>query len=327
MPATALRAAGSQDSRRPNGRLSACDPCRLRKVACNHGRPVCSRCRRKGRDTHCVYTATAARKDRRELSPPTSLPTMISTSMPALTPAMTPSVSYKPTIRLGHTSPLDEVLALTNSSTNSLYSSPTQHQEKSSSLNFNQLSPLAQETCRTVLRALPGQANEQMTYLGRDAVQEPHHWSYIAVERVLSSLEDIFLSFSGQKEHVAVEAVAQILCDNTSQPFGSIHEHFPTCDAWLDRFCHRNTVRWESIGLLWAHLERVSNTFDSLTPRRLVRSAGNTSSKVARAHLGHCLELAALFTDCNDLMVDLWRRQATMNSHIDGDAGPSPLTL
>lgn len=318
--AASLRA----DSHRPNGRLSACDPCRLRKVACNHARPVCSRCRRKGRDAQCFYSATAVRKDRREASPP--LPQMMPLAIPALTPALTPSTaksfSSLPAVRLSHTSPLDDVqgsLALTNIS-----SSPCDVRERKSplsSLGFHQLSPLAQETCRTVLRALPGQANEQMIYLSADAVPEPHHWSYIAVKRILSSTRDMFVSVRGQGEQAAIDTVAQRICENTSQPFGSIHDDIPTCDAWLDRFCNQDSVRWESIGLLWAHLERVSNTFDSTTPRRLVRAAGNTSNRVAREHLGYCLELAGRFTDCNDLLVDLWRRQATMNSHIDGDAG------
>ncbi|KFA46891.1 hypothetical protein S40293_03619 [Stachybotrys chartarum IBT 40293] len=44
--------------RRRNGRLQACDPCRGRKVACDHSQPVCLRCRKRGQLQDCVYTIT-----------------------------------------------------------------------------------------------------------------------------------------------------------------------------------------------------------------------------------------------------------------------------
>ncbi|CAH0023036.1 unnamed protein product [Clonostachys rhizophaga] len=42
--------------RRLNGRPQACDPCRLRKVACDHTQPVCNRCRKRNQASACVYT-------------------------------------------------------------------------------------------------------------------------------------------------------------------------------------------------------------------------------------------------------------------------------
>ncbi|KAF6824166.1 fungal specific transcription factor [Colletotrichum plurivorum] len=41
---------------RKNGRLQACDPCRRRKVACDHARPICGSCRRRRRAEPCEYT-------------------------------------------------------------------------------------------------------------------------------------------------------------------------------------------------------------------------------------------------------------------------------
>lgn len=46
--------------RRPNGRLQACDPCRRRKVACDHTQPVCNRCRARNQAKNCVYLVSSS---------------------------------------------------------------------------------------------------------------------------------------------------------------------------------------------------------------------------------------------------------------------------
>lgn len=40
---------------RSSQRVAACEPCRLMKQACDHSRPTCDRCRRRGRVAECVY--------------------------------------------------------------------------------------------------------------------------------------------------------------------------------------------------------------------------------------------------------------------------------
>ncbi|RFU74328.1 n-terminal binuclear zn cluster-containing dna binding domain-containing [Trichoderma arundinaceum] len=59
----AAASASSQISfRRPNGRLPACNNCKLRKVACDHRQPVCKRCIDRGQEADCVYTSSVPRK-------------------------------------------------------------------------------------------------------------------------------------------------------------------------------------------------------------------------------------------------------------------------
>lgn len=41
--------------KRKNGRPSSCEPCRIAKLRCDHTRPVCGRCSRKGQPNSCVY--------------------------------------------------------------------------------------------------------------------------------------------------------------------------------------------------------------------------------------------------------------------------------
>lgn len=50
-PASALGTPG----RRRNGRLQACEPCRKRKVSCDHAFPACRRCRARNNPNGCVY--------------------------------------------------------------------------------------------------------------------------------------------------------------------------------------------------------------------------------------------------------------------------------
>ncbi|EME45299.1 hypothetical protein DOTSEDRAFT_129045 [Dothistroma septosporum NZE10] len=61
----------------PN-RLAACDPCRTSKVACDHVRPVCSRCRKEDNVDGCVYRQRPFKRQRRSehesRSPPAPLP-------------------------------------------------------------------------------------------------------------------------------------------------------------------------------------------------------------------------------------------------------------
>ncbi|KXH27472.1 hypothetical protein CSAL01_07407 [Colletotrichum salicis] len=51
-----MESASSPLRYRKNGRLQACDPCRRRKVACDHARPVCSNCKRRRRTEPCEFT-------------------------------------------------------------------------------------------------------------------------------------------------------------------------------------------------------------------------------------------------------------------------------
>lgn len=56
---TTMSSVGPRKLRRINGRLQACDPCRRRKVACDHGQPVCRRCLRRNEGSRWTYTVSA----------------------------------------------------------------------------------------------------------------------------------------------------------------------------------------------------------------------------------------------------------------------------
>ncbi|CAK7231722.1 hypothetical protein SBRCBS47491_008027 [Sporothrix bragantina] len=56
------------------GRIPSCEPCRTSKLACDHGRPVCARCSRKGTPDLCVYRKDAFKRSTRarRSAPPVS---------------------------------------------------------------------------------------------------------------------------------------------------------------------------------------------------------------------------------------------------------------
>lgn len=174
---------------------------------------------------------------------------------------------------------------------------------------------MIRETCLTVLRALPGQKDEQMTYL--DGKVDPKGWTYIAVDRIIRNLRRMFAASQHLGEDKALEAIAQTLCNNTSKSFQS---DYPDCKSWLDSFCGSN-LRWESIGLLWAHMERASDMFDALNQTLLVRSKNNTSVEAGRVNLGYCIKLARRFNGASVLLFDLTRRLSTLDSLADGELG------
>ena len=53
-----------------SSRQAACEPCRKAKLACDHIRPVCSRCRHLRRPGSCVYRASPFRRKRAPGSSP-----------------------------------------------------------------------------------------------------------------------------------------------------------------------------------------------------------------------------------------------------------------
>jgi hypothetical protein len=164
------------------------------------------------------------------------------------------------------------------------------------------------------LRFLPGQRNEQFVY--RDDPDEALSWSHIAVNRIVESLRVTFGGILAQGD-AGLAAMAEMLCSNTRRPF---YDDFSSSEQWLDQFCGKN-LRWESLGLMFAHLARVSDMLDSMRRPSLEFIDGKESLETARTSLESCIQIARYFTEANDLLLDLCRRLATLCSIVDGDAG------
>ncbi|KAK2608844.1 hypothetical protein QQS21_002557 [Conoideocrella luteorostrata] len=179
-------------------------------------------------------------------------------------------------------------------------------------VSFRDLPVPLRETCLLVLRCLPGQSNEQIWF--RDRQQEPKGWADVAVDRIMYSLQSTYGHLL-KRGDAGLEAMAEILCINTTR---AVRDDFPNSQQWLEQFYGKN-LRWESLGLCWAHLVRVSDVLDALRPRDIEWIEGKESLETARTCLEYCITMARHFTNGNVLLLDLSRRLSTLSSIIDGD--------
>jgi hypothetical protein len=190
-------------------------------------------------------------------------------------------------------------------------------------ISFHDLPPTIRSACLYVLQHLPGQPNEQMTFTnGLDNSYEPKGWAHIAVADIVRSLQ---LKFGTRLDGDAhPERMAEQICTNTTRPLRDIHTG-PR--EWLDQFCGPDTVRWESLGLLWAYLERISDALDSLRSRHLAWVPGRRSAEIALRCLCYCIDISLHLNEGNDLLLDLCRRKGTLESMTAGDASKFSIVM
>ncbi|KAJ4328536.1 hypothetical protein N0V84_001053 [Fusarium piperis] len=168
--------------------------------------------------------------------------------------------------------------------------------------------------CLLVLQYLPGQRDACMVFHGDPAFASNKSWVHVAVARIIQSLRDMFRYFS--QDDSPLEKVADVLCRNTARP---MQDDLGSAEDWMDQFCGCK-LRWESIGLLWAHLENLSDALGSLDPRQLKWVPGKQTTELALTSLGYCIEISRHFTAGNALLLDLCRRKSTLGTLIYGDA-------
>lgn len=296
---------------RRNGRPVACVPCRARKVACDHHRPICNRCRRRGHSELCRYpeaTITYTNESDPEMS------NLVELTLPSQSPHSSRQ-GY-----MGFTS-FNNVFEETESRLATLFGSPAQLdpeipevESRQTRISFRDLPVPVRETCLLVLRGLPGQRDEQFCF--RDHTEPPYGWMYMAVDKIIQTLQLTFGDTLSQGE-AGLRTMTEILCANTRRP---LRDDLTDPTEWIGQLCGAN-LRWESIGILWVHLSRISDVIDSLRPRRLEWIEGKESRETAHTYLERCIQITMKFTDCNDILIDLSRKRTTLISVIDGDAG------
>ncbi|RKK85558.1 hypothetical protein BFJ68_g17257 [Fusarium oxysporum] len=276
--------------RRRNGRPQACDPCRARKVACDHGQPTCSRCRK--RKETCVYTVSEPRIKGPRIQRPTP-PTRSGTSTPS--PSAPGYLGFT-----SHNAVFEETrnsLSLVHGSTLDIESAARRGPRVRACLI--EMPSSLREMCLFVLRNLPGPSDDVLSYRFHCRAD---HWIIASVKATLRSLQESFGEHLANREDtLKLEEMGLTICNNTARP---LRDEYPTGQDWLDQFgC--SALRWESLGLIWTYWDGSPNA----NPRTIATS------------LGYCIELARHFSIVNDLLVYLCYRRATIESLITGDAG------
>lgn len=332
--------------RRLNGRLQACDQCRARKVACDHAQPICNRCIKRNQAGRCTYTVGSVLQPRRRARQQKSRPinnSVVQEASPTLSHQSrrsgsgSESAARNVTVNVNANTP-----AKTNGSPSSGFFGFTSHavvyEETQRSLSrlqgqgpdtrpprpnargrmtprlsFSELPPIVRHMSIYALEALPGQSNEQIVFYEKDP--EEKRWSQLVLARITNSVLDL-LKKNPDGSGPDLERAAEILCNNSAQPLRDMDDP----QQWMDQYCGDN-LRWESIGLIWGNLERLTDTLNSLRPCHVAWIPGKCDRELSRTHLNYCIDLARQFTDGNSILLDLIRRQTTFISHLDGDAG------
>lgn len=312
--------------RRLNGRLQACDQCRARKVACDHARPICNRCLKRNQAGDCTYTVTSVLQPRRRVRRQ-----RMKASNP-LDPEQSPTLSQAN----GHGSPRSGYMGFTSHTIvyeetarslsllqgqgpGSRLSRSRAEDRMSPRHSFGQLPHIVRHMSIYVLEALPGQCNEQIVF--RDEDCQHKGWTQVALARITQSVQDL-LKKSPDGTGPDLEQISEMICNNSAQPLRDMDDPH----QWMDQFCGKN-LRWESIGMIWGSLERLSDTMSYLRPCHVGWIAGKGSKDLSRTYINYCIDLSRHFCDGGTMLLDLHRRRTILVSVLDGDAGKHVLSL
>ncbi|KAF2017919.1 hypothetical protein BU24DRAFT_420967 [Aaosphaeria arxii CBS 175.79] len=242
--------------RRNNGRPEACLPCRRRKVACDHARPICSRCIRRKHPDACKYGVSIVSSRQPVDEPLRAASPQINDGLdilpePPVRAAPRNSEDFTPGY-LGFTS----FYRTFNEASTSIPASP--HFELGNSLNEVSDSPgavlsLPDPTLQAsvaVLKCFPGRQKAQDLLR---AHFDPHDgWLRPVAEFTLVELYDTFDQvITGTPSQGQLETLARTISNNTARPF---QDDEVDARKWIDQFSGRNT-RWETLGILFSYWE------------------------------------------------------------------------
>lgn len=324
--------------RRRNGRPQACDPCRRRKVSCDHAQPVCHRCRRRNQADECVYTLSShsapgsatLRKSRPTPRRPSSAS---STALAELTQRWDDEVQPTATDQRSHhgvpkptsVSPASE-LAPRPAGYLGFTSYSAVYEETSNSLSRLQgvpslsvlppekdargtipgiLSSPTREMAMTVLKTLP--FLEDLDIPPRKSPDPSDGWTRGAGRRILKSCQALLGS---DRSESRLEETARMLCVNTAKP---VYDDIGGPDEWIGQFAEDN-LRWESLGLLFTFINRQTHTGGR-------KADPGSGWGVTLTGLGLCLDLAKRFSDGNLLLLLISYQRSIFESMVAGDAG------
>ncbi|KAI1642089.1 uncharacterized protein F4817DRAFT_353898 [Daldinia loculata] len=314
---------------RRNGRPQACDPCRKRKLACDHTRPICSRCKKRKQDGECVYLVSGSRISTSKSplpspAPSTPLPSPQRGSLqhPQNSPALTPDAQVSGLTRPGYLGPTsycniyedtENSLSLLQGSDNvAIQCESVAHHAPMEGSQTN-MSARVRDMALNVLHNIPDPIQGSVLRFkhGSDG------WIHNIAERAAKSLYETFGDYfsAGNRPTAKLEELARLICANTLRPF-SDDESDP--DKWFGQFLGKN-IRWELIGILSIFWEFVPGSNTEFWKGK--RSAEfDRGFRIARENMHLSLDLCKEFSAGNSMMLCLSQRCTVMDSMSVGDA-------
>ncbi|KAI1385627.1 uncharacterized protein F4822DRAFT_413756 [Hypoxylon trugodes] len=317
---------------RRNGRPQACDPCRKRKLACDHTQPVCSRCKKRKQEADCVYIVSDGNSKPPEYKSP--LPSPVSSAASGArsgtprpvqnAPVARPEVQVLGLARPGYLGPTSycNIYEDTENSLSLLQgvgsATPPQHESVAPrdpiKVPEKIMPPRIREICLAVLRTIPDPDQGSKLYFkhGSDGWVRP-----VALRMVKSFYQTFGHYFTAQHRSTAqLEELARILCANTARP---VSDDEPNPERWVNQFMGENT-RWELIGVLSIFWVFVPSSDAAAWWRGKRTAEFDRNFSIMRENLRLCTELCKEFSAGNALMLYLTQRRTAIDSMSLGDA-------
>ncbi|KAI9926297.1 hypothetical protein MW887_004061 [Aspergillus wentii] len=290
-------------------RLAACEACRKSKLACDHKRPVCTRCRNANRAALCVYRATPFKRKRAEQSSPIPVQSV------SLSPDPSPSFSPRRTP----------------------YPNPGYLGSSSHVAIFNQISPdrdhRSDEPCPD--RPFQTEGDDVLIRQCADALRHllstfpldeltnlVSFWNAKGVNLALAepfvkpcmdTMAGLLSTLSDENWHLIY---ARRWLQNSARPLR--FSQTSTIDSFAAQFIHRN-ARWETVGIFFSAVSRATMDVPFFPPLYSSEKQQYALRRLATKLSDQALEIS-LSLDClNDLQLMLQYENFIVHSHVDGD--------
>jgi len=305
-----------------NGKQQACEPCRRRKVACNHAYPVCSRCQRQGQEVSCVYAVTKS-------SSLASYPE-IERFAKASRQSEIDHESVVPSP--GTLEGLSSAGYLGRTSFPAFFQEAQSNLTSAESLSVNAPGFLSTGGCTEngvmpsvkgnlaetqvlraieVLQTLPTDERTALA-LFRQNLNPNDGWIRMAGENSIISTWKAFGSYLSENR---LREMAEIIFSNTHRPFIELEES-SDLGMWFETFSGHN-LRWESLAIIFAYL--VLGATASSLPGEESRNLLLASKECCSL----CISWADGSTNANVLLVYALYKRSIIEACISGEASKS----
>lgn len=322
---------------RRNGKLQSCEPCRKRKLSCDHRVPTCGRCLKRNQASECHYHPAPLTKTASPLSTPTSPLISRANSSPALASARPASVSV-------HASPYEQWVdrqVVPEKDVEKVAAPPLGFLgESSSSAVIAELNDSLGETQAEASRAhTEKDATDDQIHRGAavlyhlqdlDALTKCLEWwltqgeGYVVFRPIYNIwVNELYRFFNTKLREVPqkhrLQYLSKLVWRNTHKQMHATGK--TTVKEWALQATGEN-LRWETVGLLFSAIGL--NTFVLLSDDTSHRLGDSKTSRATLAKTmlrlaNECLEMTQQCASYTDLYACLLYERSPLVERVRGD--------